>query len=178
MSDKRHERRSRRRNWLEGQRSQSPDALIECVQLVGLQRPPLEHLDHSRLDAGKAYKHAQVKGQHATEGDAEKFIGLHCCRFVTDDEELSLFSRNYSQPVSQSVSQTSATSDQAGWQEVARLPPTLPAKTSCRPVWRKPSGSSCRRPELLSRKKHVASARRKGRSLRRHWSTFRFFFFF
>lgn len=63
------DRRSRRlrRDWLESRRSPSPDALVERVQLIGLQRPPLEHLDHSRLDAGEANtrKHAQVKGQCA-----------------------------------------------------------------------------------------------------------------
>lgn len=56
-----------RRDCLEGQRLPSPDAFIERVQLVGLQRSTLEHLDHSRLDAGEAYKHAQVKGQRAIE---------------------------------------------------------------------------------------------------------------
>lgn len=128
---------SRRCDWLEGQRSQSPDALIKGVELVGLQRPPLKHLDHGRLDAGEAYKHAPVKGQHATDGDVGKFIGLHCYRFVTDDEEFSLFSwassQSVSQPVSRPLSQTSTTSDPDGWQEVAWLPPPLPAKTSCRP---------------------------------------------
>lgn len=63
-----------RRDWLESQRSPSPDALVERVQLIGLQRPPLEHLDHSRLDAGEANtrKHAQVKGQCAIKRDAGK----------------------------------------------------------------------------------------------------------
>lgn len=54
-----------RRDWPEGRRLPSPDALIERVQLVGLQRAALEHLAYSRLDASEAYKQAQVKGQHA-----------------------------------------------------------------------------------------------------------------
>lgn len=40
----------------------SPDALVERVELVGLQRATLEHLDHSRLDAGGT-KQTQVRGQ-------------------------------------------------------------------------------------------------------------------
>lgn len=35
----------------------SPDALVERVQLVGLQHAALEHLDHSRLDAGGTNRH-------------------------------------------------------------------------------------------------------------------------